>query len=120
MLLICSIGKRKAILRGKGYGFLLRPLQKDTHPLQNRRSTNHRRTDFPVLFKKFADIDSIDIEINDFETSDVELAVEFEEPIEVVPDESGQLEFDGRRWSVAPVPVCAVERITGMTGRIKP
>ena len=62
----------------------------------------------------------IDIEINDFETSDVELAVEFEEPIEVVPDESGQLEFDGRRWSVAPVPVCAVERITGMTGRIKP
>ena len=56
MLLVCSIGKRKAILRRKGYGFLLRPLQKDAHPFQNRRGTNHRRADFPVLFKKFTAI----------------------------------------------------------------
>lgn len=62
----------------------------------------------------------IDIEINDFETSDVELAVEFEEAIEVVPDESGPLEFDGRRWSVASAPVYTVERIAGMSGRLKP
>lgn len=62
----------------------------------------------------------IDIEINDFETSDVELAVEFEEPIEVVPDTSGPLLFGGRRWSVAPAPVYTAERITGMAGRLKP
>ena len=62
----------------------------------------------------------IDIEINDFETSDVELAVEFEEAVEVVADESGPLAFAGRRWSVAPAPVYAAERITGMAGRLKP
>ena len=57
--------------------------------------------------------------VNDLSTTDVQIAVEFQERIEIVPDEGGPITFAGRRWRVAPVPVDVAERVGGMAGGIR-
>lgn len=58
----------------------------------------------------------IDISMNDDRSSDVELAVEFEEALQIVPDETGAIPFDGRRWRVADVPIDVAEELANMEG----
>jgi hypothetical protein len=43
--------------------------------------------------------------------------VDFEEALELVPDESGPIEFDGKRWAVAPVPIDVADGLDAMEGR---
>lgn len=56
--------------------------------------------------------------VNDLATTDVQIAVEFQERIEIVPDDSGPIAFSGRRWRVAPVVVDVAERVEGMSGGV--
>ena len=57
--------------------------------------------------------------VNDLSTTDVQIAVEFQERIEIVPDECGPITFAGKRWRVAPVSVDVAERVDGMSGGIR-
>lgn len=43
----------------------------------------------------------IDIELNDIGTSDVDIAIAFEERLVAVEDETGPLEFKGKKWRLA-------------------
>ena len=57
--------------------------------------------------------------VNDLSTTDVQIAVEFQERIEIIPDDAGPISFAGKRWRVAPVPVDVAERVDGMRGGIR-
>ena len=57
--------------------------------------------------------------VNDLSTTDVQIAVEFQERIEIIPDDAGPISFAGKRWRVAPVPVDVAERVDGMSGGIR-
>lgn len=58
----------------------------------------------------------VNVDLNDDTTADVEIAVEFEERLEIVPDDGGPIEFDGRRWRVADVPVNVAEALDDFDG----
>ncbi|WP_027361104.1 phage tail protein [Halodesulfovibrio aestuarii] len=58
----------------------------------------------------------VDASLNDDFTADVDLAIEFEEPLQIVPDEQGSILFNGRRWRVADVPIDVAEELAGMDG----
>ncbi|KAF1074521.1 phage tail protein [Halodesulfovibrio sp. MK-HDV] len=59
----------------------------------------------------------VDASLNDDFTADVDLAIEFEEPLQMVPDEQGPILFNGRKWRVADVPVDVAEELAGMDGK---
>lgn len=59
----------------------------------------------------------VDVSLDDDRTADVELSVEFEEALELVPDESGPIEFNGQRWRVAEVPIDVADGLESMDGR---
>lgn len=59
----------------------------------------------------------VDASLNDDFTADVDLAIEFEESLQMVPDENGAILFNGRRWRVADVPVDVAEELASMDGR---
>ncbi|MBI9080278.1 MAG: phage tail protein [Pseudodesulfovibrio sp.] len=59
---------------------------------------------------------NIDISLNDNSTADVELAVEFEESLQIVPDESGPIMYDGQQYKVADVPIDVAEGLDNMEG----
>ena len=58
----------------------------------------------------------IDISLNDDETADVDLSIEFEERIEIVPQDGGVIAFNGRSWAVVDVPVDVAEAVDDMDG----
>ncbi|HEX9701324.1 MAG TPA: phage tail protein [Rhodospirillales bacterium] len=58
----------------------------------------------------------VDIGLNDDRTADVDLSVEFEERIQIVPQDGGPIAFDGRDWAVVDVPVDFAESVDGMDG----
>lgn len=58
----------------------------------------------------------VDISLNDDATADVDLSIEFEERLEIVPQDDGVIEFNGRTWAVADVPVDVAEAVDGMDG----
>jgi hypothetical protein len=58
----------------------------------------------------------VDISPNDDRSADVELAVEFEEALQLVPYADGPITFDGRRWRVADVPIDVAEELANMEG----
>lgn len=59
----------------------------------------------------------VDASLNDDFTADVDLAIEFEEPLQMVPDEQGAILFNGRKWRVADVPIDVAEELAGMDGK---
>lgn len=58
----------------------------------------------------------VDAEINDLDTADVEIAVEFEERILIIEDPAGSIFFRGRTWSVVPTPDIAEARSISLGG----
>lgn len=61
------------------------------------------------------EVDATELDAKHF---DIELSVEFEEALEVVPDASGPLTFRGQLWRVSDVPIDVAEELVGMTGHI--
>ncbi|MCJ2164651.1 MULTISPECIES: phage tail protein [unclassified Pseudodesulfovibrio] len=59
----------------------------------------------------------IDISLNDDRTADIELSIDFEESLEIVPDEDGPIHYNGQRWRVADVPIDVAEELDDMEGR---
>lgn len=59
------------------------------------------------------------ITLNDADTSDVEISIDFEEPLAVVEDPAGAIVFDGLCWSLAPVVITPAEELAGMHGTVK-
>lgn len=53
----------------------------------------------------------IDVSLNGDGTADVELTVEFDEGLEIVPDDSGPIPYEGQQWSVSTVPVYVAEKL---------
>lgn len=51
----------------------------------------------------------IDISLNDYSSSDVDIAVAFEEPLVAVEDESGPLVFQGKKWRLAEPEIVPAE-----------
>lgn len=47
----------------------------------------------------------VDVTLGDDQTVFVQITVEFNEPVAIVPDESGLIEWEGQTWGVADVPV---------------
>lgn len=59
----------------------------------------------------------VDADLNDDRTVDLEIAVEFEEPLCLVPDDDGEIRFNGRRWRVVgDVPVDVAEELASLDG----
>ena len=58
----------------------------------------------------------IDVTLNPDGSADVDLAVEFLEAVEIVPDEGGQIEHAGRTWRVQTVPVDVAEDLENFEG----
>jgi hypothetical protein len=58
----------------------------------------------------------VDISLNDDRTADVDLSVEFEERLEIVPTQDGPIAFDGRTWAVAETPIDVAESLEGLDG----
>ena len=59
----------------------------------------------------------VDVSLLDDQTVFVELSVSFDEPIVVVPDPNGPLEYDGRKWRVDDAPVYVAENLAGVEAR---
>ncbi|SHJ71998.1 phage tail protein (plasmid) [Halodesulfovibrio aestuarii] len=55
-----------------------------------------------------------DISLNDQDTADIDIAVEFEEGLQIVPDENGPIPFDGRQWRVSDVPIDVAEELENL------
>ncbi|WP_444894919.1 phage tail protein [Microbulbifer sp. SSSA005] len=47
----------------------------------------------------------VDIDMINDRKSDVEIRIAFYEDIELVPDDSGVIPYDGKNWSIAAVPI---------------
>lgn len=58
----------------------------------------------------------VDITLNDDRTADVDISIEFEERIEIVPDDDGPISFNGSNWSVAEVEIDVAEDIADFDG----
>lgn len=58
----------------------------------------------------------INATLNDDWTSDVEITVEFEEDVQIVPDENGPIPYLGRNWKVADVPIDVATDLENMEG----
>lgn len=54
----------------------------------------------------------VDVAELDNKHFDVELAIEFEEALEIVPDEDGPLTFRGKQWRIASVEIDVAEEFT--------
>lgn len=48
---------------------------------------------------------SIDIENPTTKTADVEINISFSEAIEMIPNDDGEIKFNGINWSIAPAPI---------------
>lgn len=59
----------------------------------------------------------LNINLNMDGTADVEFGVEFSEAIELMPDEKGPIEYDGRNWRIAPVEIDVAMDLTKMEGK---
>lgn len=59
------------------------------------------------------------VALNDADTADVEISLDFEEALAVVEDPTGPIDFDGLRWSLAPVVITAAETLVTMHGTVK-
>jgi len=53
----------------------------------------------------------IDVALNGDGTADVELLIEFEEGLQLIPDDNGDIIYQGKRWSVADVPIDVAESV---------
>ena len=53
----------------------------------------------------------INVELNDRHTCDVELIIEFDEPIEIIRDPKGPIHYRGERFKVDTVPVDVAEEL---------
>ena len=51
----------------------------------------------------------INVELNDRQTCDIELVIEFDEPVSIVEDAKGIIPFRGQRYRVEAVPVDVAE-----------
>lgn len=58
------------------------------------------------------------IHLNDAETCDVELSVEFEEPLLVMEDSSGPIHYRGKRWAVCLPEITPARELAGMKGAL--
>lgn len=58
----------------------------------------------------------VEVSILDARSADVEIAVEFDEGIELVADPAGRIPYQGRMWSVTDVPVDVAEAVDNMDG----
>jgi hypothetical protein len=58
----------------------------------------------------------VDITLEGRGTADIDLSIEFDEPLELVPDEAGPISYNGRRWRVADVPIDVAESLDDMEG----
>lgn len=58
----------------------------------------------------------VDVTINDMRTCDVDITVEFDEGLQIVPDPTGSIPFNGMMWRVANVPVDVAEALDDFSG----
>ena len=58
----------------------------------------------------------VDATLNDDFTADVDIAVEFEEALQIVPDENGNIPFNGTMYRVAEVPITVAENLDAFDG----
>ena len=58
----------------------------------------------------------INIDLNDRKTADIELVVEFDEPIQLIPDPEGSITAYGQQWRVDSVPIDIAEDLDDMEG----
>lgn len=56
----------------------------------------------------------IDITVQDEKTVFVQITVEFDEPLSIVPDPEGPILFDGSLWRVSEVPIDTAETLDSM------
>jgi len=54
--------------------------------------------------------------LNDEDTADVDLSVEFDEGLQIVPDENGTIPYQGKKWRVADVPIDVATKVAGVKG----
>jgi hypothetical protein len=59
----------------------------------------------------------IDVSEIDDRTSDVDIAVEFEEGLQIVPDDNGPIPYNGRKWRVAEVPIDVAEELESLESK---
>lgn len=59
------------------------------------------------------------ITLNDADSSDVEISLDFEEALAVVEDPAGPISFEGVRWALAPVVITPAEELAAMHGAIR-
>lgn len=57
---------------------------------------------------------TVDIDINDAITSDIEISVEFEEPLVIIENPKGNITFRGKLWSVHTAVIVEAQSIVNM------
>lgn len=60
----------------------------------------------------------LDVSLNDFDSSDCDIACQFEERLSVREDANGPIHFRGKRWSLCPVVITPAEEFT-LQGQIR-
>lgn len=58
----------------------------------------------------------MDVEDNFDESFEVQIAVQFDEPLQMVPDPDGPITFNGQNWRVAEVPIDVAEDLQNFDG----
>lgn len=58
----------------------------------------------------------VDTELNDNDTAFVDIGIDFEEPLKIVPDENGPIDYLGGKYRVADVPIDVAEELDSMEG----
>ena len=56
----------------------------------------------------------VDVSLSDEQTVDVEIGVEFDEPLVIVPDPEGPLAFEGAQWRVGDAGINVAENLAGL------
>lgn len=60
----------------------------------------------------------VNADLNDDETADVDITVEFNEAIQLVEDDQGPIVIGDKRWTVQAVPIDVAENLIHMEGGI--
>ena len=58
----------------------------------------------------------INVDLNDRKTADIELVVEFDEPIQLIPDPQGAIRAYDQNWRVDTVPIDVADDLNDMEG----
>lgn len=56
----------------------------------------------------------MDVSVNDHSSADIDIAIEFEEGLQIVPDDNGPIPYNGRKWRVAEVPIDVAEELESL------